>query len=265
MKRRKRLGIVMLLLIVMAAVLIPLISPYSYSEMSVMLKNNAPSLQHPFGTDRLGRDILVRVCFGVRISLCIGFGSALINGTIGLLYGGTAGLGGAGLDMVMMRMADILAAIPSMLYVILINLLMGQTAAGLIAGLSVAGWISTARIVRGEMIRMKELEYIAAARMHGVPGYILLIRYFLPGTAGPLVINLTGLISQAIFTEAFLSFAGIGIAAPQASLGSLIQDSRSMVQAYPWQMIYPVLVLCLMIIAVNLVVADWESEGCQWS
>lgn len=262
--RRHRLAVFGWLLLIMigaAVLLIPLFSPYSYTEQNVLAKNLPGSVHHLFGTDRLGRDLLVRICFGVRISLVVGLGSTLINALIGIGYGGAAGYFGGRTEAVLMRLADVIASIPSMLYVILILLLTEGKITGMVFGLCAAGWISTARMVAGEIRQTKGMEYIAAARLSGVPGGVIFTRYLLPGAAGPIVINLAGLVSQAIFTEAFLSFVGIGISAPLASLGFLIQDARNQIWLYPWQMMYPVMVLCLLIGSVNLIAADLERTG----
>lgn len=252
------IGLIILVIIAAAAVFIPLFSTYTYSAQNVQQKNLPSSFAHLFGTDKFGRDIFVRVWYGTRISLIIGFSSTLINGMIGIVYGGAAGYIGGRTDMVMMRIADVISAIPSLLYIIIIILLFETSIAGMLLGICVAGWISTARLVRGEILRLKSHEYIIAAQLSGVPKRIVLFRYLLPETAGAVIVNITLLVPQAIFTEAFLSFIGIGIAAPMASLGTLIQDARSQIQICPMQMVYPILVLCLLVVAVNLIGFDLE-------
>lgn len=251
-------GLVLLLFLTAAAVLVPFLWPYSFSEQNAALKNMSGSFAHLFGTDKFGRDIFVRVWYGTRISLLIGLGSALVNGVIGVLYGGIAGYAGRRTDLVLMRAADVLASIPSLLYVILITLTLEAQVTSILLGICIAGWIGTARIVRGEILRIKELEYVTSARLSGVPEVAVFIHHILPGAAGPVVVNLTFLISQAIFTEAFLSFVGMGISAPAASLGTLIQDARSQIQLYPSQMLYPMLVLCLLVVSVSFIGADLE-------
>lgn len=252
-------GMILLLLIAAAAILAPLFSPYSYSAQDAGLKNLSCSMSHLFGTDKFGRDIFVRVWAGTRVSLLIGLGSAAINGVTGVIYGGLAGYLGGRVDMIMMRLADVISAIPSLLYVILITLVLGANVASILIGICVAGWVSTARIARGEIMRLKEMDYVTAASLTGVPRRVVFFRYLLPGFAGAVIVNLTFLIPQAIFTEAFLSFVGIGIEAPLASLGTLIQDARSQIQLFPSQMIYPILVLCLLVVSVSLIGADLEQ------
>ena len=151
-----------------------------------------------------------------------------------------------------MRIADIISAIPSMLYVILLTLVMGAGIGSMILGLCVAGWIGMARMVRGEILKLKEMEYAYAARMEGIRPLRILARHLLPNAAGTITVNLIFLVPQAIFTEAFLSFLGVGIEAPAASLGTIIQEARSQMMLYPYQMVFPLLVLCVMLLALNM-------------
>lgn len=253
-------GCIILGVWILLSVLVPLFWPWSYSEQNAELQNQAVSLTHLFGTDKFGRDIFARVWYGAGISLLIGIVSALINGCVGVLYGAVAGYAGKYVDMVMMRIADIIASIPSMLYVILITLVTGAGAGSIILGLCVAGWIDMSRIVRGEIMRLKETDFAAAARMEGLPPLRILWRHLLPNAAGPILVNLIFLIPQAIFTEAFLSFLGVGLAAPAASLGTIIQEARSQMLLYPNQMVCPLIVLCVMLLALNTVGTAIERQ-----
>lgn len=251
--RMALIGCIILGIWIVLAVAVPLLGPWSFSEQNAAIRNQTSSLMHWFGTDRFGRDLFARVWYGAGISLAVGIISTAINGLIGVLYGAAAGYAGKYTDMALMRIADIISAIPSMLYVILITLVMGAGIGSMILGLCVAGWISMARIVRGEIIKLKETEYAYAARMEGIKPLRILLRHLLPNTAGTIVVNMIFLVPQAIFTEAFLSFLGVGIAAPAASLGTIIQEARSQMMLYPYQMIYPLLVLCIMLLALNMV------------
>ena len=234
---------------ILLAVFVPLFWPYSYSDQDVALQNLAPSIQHWFGTDKFGRDLFARVWYGARLSLVIGVGSAGINGLIGVIWGAAAGYKGGRVDGILMGIADILASIPSMLYVILLTLVFGANAGSMILGLCISGWITMARIVRGEIQRWKEAEFAQAARLTGISESRLLFRHLLPNAAGPVGVQLLFLIPQAIFTEAFLSFLGVGIGAPAASLGTIIQEARSQMILYPYQMVCPLTVLCVMLLA----------------
>lgn len=258
--RQALAGCMILGIWILFAVLVPVFWPWSYSEQNAEIQNQAMSMTHLFGTDKFGRDIFARVWYGAGISLLIGIASALINGCVGVLYGAAAGYGGKHADMVMMRIADIISSIPSMLYVILITLAAGAGAGSMILGLCVAGWIDMARIVRGEIQRLKETDFAAAARMEGIPRIRILWRHLLPNAAGPILVNLIFLIPQAIFTEAFLSFLGVGLEPPAASLGTIIQEARSQMLVYPNQMVCPLVVLCVMLLALNAVGTAMEGQ-----
>lgn len=258
--RQALAGCMILGIWILFAVLVPVFWPWSYSEQNAEIQNQAMSMPHLFGTDKFGRDIFARVWYGAGISLLIGIASALINGCVGVLYGAAAGYAGKHADMVMMRIADIISSIPSMLYVILITLAAGAGAGSMILGLCVAGWIDMARIVRGEIQRLKETDFAAAARMEGIPRIRILWRHLLPNAAGPILVNLIFLIPQAIFTEAFLSFLGVGLEPPAASLGTIIQEARSQMLVYPNQMVCPLVVLCVMLLALNAVGTAIEGQ-----
>lgn len=245
-------GCIILVIWILLAAAVPVFSPWSYSAQDAQIRNQGVSLMHWFGTDRFGRDLFTRVWYGARISLTVGIVSALVNGAIGLFYGAVSGFAGRCTDQIMMRITDIISAIPSMLYVILITLVTGAGIGSMILGLCIAGWIGMARMVRGEIIRLKQTEYAYAARMEGIRPIRILVRHLLPNTAGTVIVNLIFLVPQAIFTEAFLSFLGVGIAAPAASLGTIIQEARSQMMLYPYQMIFPLLVLCVMLLALNM-------------
>lgn len=253
-------GCVILFVWMILAIAVPLFWPWSYSEQNAQIQNQAISAVHWFGTDRFGRDLFARVWYGAGLSLVIGISSTLINGVIGVIYGAISGYAGKKLDMVLMRIADIISAIPSMLYVILITLVMGSGVGSMILGLCVAGWIGMARIVRGEIVSLKKSEYAEAARMEGISPMRILVRHLLPNAAGPVIVNLIFLVPQAIFTEAFLSFLGVGLSAPAASLGTIIQEARSQMILYPYQMICPLVVLCVMILALNMVGTAIEEK-----
>ena len=258
--RQALAGCMILGIWILFAVLVPVFWPWSYSEQNAEIQNQAMSMTHLFGTDKFGRDIFARVWYGAGISLLIGIASALINGCVGVLYGAAAGYAGKHADMVMMRIADIISSIPSMLYVILITLAAGAGAGSMILGLCGAGWIDMARIVRGEIQRLKETDFAAAARMEGIPRIRILWRHLLPNAAGPILVNLIFLIPQAIFTEAFLSFLGVGLEPPAASLGTIIQEARSQMLVYPNQMVCPLVVLCVMLLALNAVGTAMEGQ-----
>lgn len=251
-----RLGICILLVLTFFTVLVPFLPFYDPVTQNADLRNAGSSLMHLFGTDKFGRDIFSRVWYGAGISMKVGILASLISSIVGLLYGGIAGYAGKKTDMIMMQAADIVDSIPSLLYVILFMLLFGASVKTVILGICISGWTRMARVVRGEILQLKEMDYILAARLEGSGAMRILIKQMLPNLKEKVILNAVLLVPEAIFTEAFLSFLGVGIAAPAASLGTLIQEARSQMQIYPTQMMWPVLVLVLLIFSLNLIVRE---------
>ena len=251
-----RLGICILLVLTFFTVLVPFLPFYDPVTQNADLRNAGSSLMHLFGTDKFGRDIFSRVWYGAEISMKVGILASLISSIVGLLYGGIAGYAGKKTDMIMMQAADIVDSIPSLLYVILFMLLFGASVKTVILGICISGWTRMARVVRGEILRLKEMDYILAARLEGSGAMRILIKQMIPNLKEKVILNAVLLVPEAIFTEAFLSFLGVGIAAPAASLGTLIQEARSQMQIYPTQMMWPVLVLVFLIFSLNLIVRE---------
>ena len=259
----EKAALIVLLIWIFLAVCVPLFGPYSPTEQNAQMRNQPMSWIHFFGTDEFGRDVFTRVWYGAGISLVIGAGSALLNGAIGVLYGAAAGYHGKRIDMILMRAADVIAAIPTILYVILITLVMDAGIGSMILGLCIAGWIDMARVVRGEMIRLKETDFAAAAKMDGISGVRILFRHLLPNARGMIVVNFLFLIPQAIFTEAFLSFLGVGLSAPTASLGTLIQEGRDRMILYPCELLAPLITLCVLLVVFHILAMAVERRGGQ--
>ena len=254
--RRDRLaliGLVVIVVMTILAVVVPMVSPYTYSGMDLMHMNEHPSLQHPCGTDQMGRDLFIRILYGARISLTIGLAAALINFLIGVVYGGVSGYIGRRTDMIMMRIVDILSSLPSLLYIVLIMLLFGSNVGSVIVALCFTSWIGTARVVRSEVMRLKTSEYVLASRLAGGTTRHLLVTHLIPNAMGPIIVSTAFLIPNAIFSEAFLSFLGIGIQAPMASWGSLANDAIPMMLSEPYQLFFPVLAICLTMFSFNFI------------
>ncbi len=251
--RRALFGLILLGVIVLAAVIGPLVSPYPYDGMDPLSLSKGPSAAHWFGTDQMGRDELTRVLYGARISLMIGFVATAVNVVIGIVYGGIAGYVGGRVDNVMMRVMDVIQSVPAMIYMILIMLLLGSNVYSVMIGICVNGWVNMARVVRGQIVTLREREFAVAAFVLGVSRKRILFKHLMINTMGPIIVTATLMVPQAIFNEAFLSFIGIGISAPQASLGTLAQDAKMLLAKYPMQMVYPVLVICLVIFALNFI------------
>lgn len=246
-------GLVVIAVMSIACVFVPMFSPYTYSGMDLANMNANPSWQHLCGTDQMGRDLFIRIMYGARISITIGLVAAAINFVIGVLYGGVSGYLGGKVDMVMMRVVDILISLPSMLYIVLIMLVLGSSVVSVVIALCFTSWIGTARVVRSEVMHLKHSEYVLAARLSGAKLWDILITHLIPNAMGPIIVSTAFLIPNAIFSEAFLSFLGIGIQAPMASWGTLANDARSTLLTYPHQMIFPVLAVCVTMFSFNFI------------
>ena len=252
-------GLILLALLVCAAIFGPMLSPYPYDGMDAMSRNQSSSAAHWFGTDQMGRDVFTRVLYGARVSLLVGFASTALNLLIGVLYGSIAGYVGGRVDMVMMRIVDVIYAVPAMIYMILLMLIFGSNIYSVMLGICVNGWINMARIVRSQVMSLKEQEFSVAAFVIGASRKRILFRHLLLNSLGPIIVTVTLMIPQAIFTEAFLSFIGIGISAPMASLGTLAQDAKMLMNVYPMQMVWPVLVICIVIFSLNFIGEGLET------
>ena len=251
--KRAVFGMIVLVIVVLMAILGPVFSPFSYEEQNIALRNAAPTAQHLFGTDKMGRDIFVRILYGARISLGVGIVAAIVNLILGTLYGGIAGYVGGRTDMVMMRFVDIIYSVPSMLYIVLIMLWLGAGVSSIILGISITCWIGTARIVRSQVKSLREQEFTMAAFVLGASPKRILVKHLLVNAMGPIIVNITLMVPQAIFTEAWLSFIGVGISAPKASWGTLCDAASELIMVYPMQTIYPLVAICLTIISFNFV------------
>lgn len=251
-------SLIVIILIVLGAIFVPIFSKYTYDATNLTFVNNKPSTEHWFGTDQLGRDILVRVFYGARYSLIIAVVAAFINFVIGILYGGIAGYFGGAVDNIMMRIVDVIYSIPLTIYVIIFMTIFnkpGQSGSGIwtiILALSISYWIGMARIVRGDVLQLKQQEFVLAAKSLGVSEIKILIRHLIPNCIGSIMVTLTLLIPEAVFTEAFLSFIGLGLTPPTASLGTLANEAMVAIYTYPYQLIPPSIFICLIILSFNL-------------
>lgn len=205
-----------------------------------------------WGSDTLGRDLFIRVIYGARISLLIGFVAAFVNLIIGVIYGGISGYLGGKVDNIMMRIVDIISTIPMILYVILLMVAMGPGLNTIIIAISITYWVNMARIVRGQVLQLKEQEYVLAAKSLGASLPRIMFKHLIPNAMGPIMVALTMQIPNAIFNEAFLSFIGLGVSAPEASWGTLCQDALSGLYTYPYQLFYPALAISITLISFNL-------------
>ena len=204
------------------------------------------------GTDGLGRDLFIRIVYGARISLTVGFFAAFINFVVGVFYGAIAGYVGGELDNIMMRVIDILDSIPMTLYVILIMVVVGPGLVSIILALGLTFWVKMARIVRGQVLTLKQQEFVKAAVVTGADTRRIIIKHLIPNMMRPIMVNIAMQIPSAIFNEAFLSFVGLGISAPMASWGTLCNDALAGIYVYPYQMVFPAIAISVTILTFNL-------------
>ncbi len=251
--------LVILSIIILGAILIPLFWPYSMSEQHVEYASKGIGFVNPsdghvflFGTDTLGRDLFVRVWHGARTSMLIAFSTVLINFFIGVIYGGISGYVGGFVDNVMMRITEIINGIPYLIIVILLMMVMKPGVGTIILALALVSWTGMARLVRGQIIALKEQEFVLAAKAMGASPARIIARYLLPNLLSVVIISVTLQIPGAIFSEAFLSFIGLGVPIPEASWGTLANDGVRVFQQYPSQLFIPSFFISITMLAFNL-------------
>lgn len=238
--------------IALLAIIGPLLSPYAYYDIHLQWHDTPPGSRFWFGSDELGRDLFTRISWGARISLFIGISAAVIDMVLGVIWGGIAALAGGKLEEAMMRICDILYAIPYLLVVILLTVIRGSGISTILIAMTCTGWINMARIVRGQILQIKELDYVAAARLNGASNARIMFRHLIPNAIGPIIAAVTLTVPTAIFTEAFLSFLGLGVQAPAASWGVMVSDGLSAMRYYPWRLLFPSAMLTLTMLSFNL-------------
>lgn len=256
------LGLVVLVIMILLAIFVPMFSQYTYDGQDLANTNALPSAAHLLGTDKLGRDILVRVCSGMRVTLAIGFTSAAINLCIGIVYGGCAGYFGGRVDMTMMRIVDIIDSVPSLLYTIMILMVFGNSVFSMMLAISLTSWITMARQVRAQVMSLKEMEFAMAAKVIGCSDLRILLKHLVINALGPIIVCLTMMIPSAIFTESSLSFIGIGIQPPACSLGSLANEARQLINTQPLQVVWPVITIALITLSLNFI-GDGVGEALE--
>jgi len=265
-------GLVVIVLVFLAAIVGPMLSPYSYSQINEGRENLAPNLQNIFGTDSLGRDLFTRTMIGARISLAVGLVAAAMISIIGIIYGAVSGFFGGWVDNVMMRIVDVVYSVPTILIVILLQVVIKQPiekfinsghAPAFLSGLGVGllsifivlallYWVDMARIVRGQVLSLKEQEYVLAAKVLGASNKDIIFKHLIPNCIGQIIVIATLKIPEAIFAESFLSFIGLGVSSPMASLGSLSQTALKGIYSYPYMLIFPAATISLIILSFNL-------------
>ena len=244
---------VILLIIILMAIFQPMFSPYDYDTNDLFSINQAPSAEHIFGTDDLGRDLFARVFQGGRVSLTIGIVGAVVASVVGSIYGGIASYFGGIVDDIMMRIVEVLLSIPYLLTVILISVVTDSKSIGtMMLALVLTGWCGIARLVRGQMLQLKSQEYILAANALGVSPIKTIMRHMIPNTLGMIIVAITFDIPGYIFSEAFLSYVGLGVQPPDTSWGALASAAQQNFMFYPYQLFFPSLMIALTMLGFTL-------------
>ncbi|ALC80818.1 MULTISPECIES: ABC transporter permease [Bacillus] len=239
--------------LVIMAIIGPHVSPHDPNFQVLTQQNKPPSAEHWFGTDGLGRDVFTRTWYGARVSLFVGIMAAIIDFVIGVIYGGISGYKGGRTDHIMMRIIEILYGLPYLLVVILLMVLMGPGLGTIIVALTVTGWVGMARIVRGQVLQLKNYEYVLASKTFGAKTFRIIRKNLLPNTMGPIIVQMTLTVPSAIFAEAFLSFMGLGIQAPFASWGVMANDGLpTILSGHWWRLFFPAFFISLTMFSFNV-------------
>ena len=244
-------GLWFLLFMAVIGLLTPFIAPYSYDGQNLDIGATKPSLAHWLGTDTFGRDMLTRIMYGGRVSLAVGFIATSVALLIGVLWGAVAGYIGGKTDAVMMRIVDILYALPFMIFIILLMVVFGRSILLLFLAIGCVEWLTMARIVRGQVLTLRQQEFVDAAVVMGLSPWQIITRHIIPNALGPIIVYVTLTIPSVMLLEAFLSFLGLGIQPPESSWGLLISYGVETMEEYPWLLIFPGLALSLTLFALN--------------
>lgn len=248
-------SMVVLLLILLAAIFAPWLGSHAFDEVSWDQIGMPPDFANGywFGTDNNGRDLFVRVLYGARVSLAVGFAATLVSLLIGVVYGAAAGFFGGKVDEVMMRLVDILYSLPFMFFVIILMVVFGRNIILLFIALGAVEWLTMARIVRGQTLSVKRKEFIEAAHAAGVPAWRIVLRHIIPNVLGPVVVYVTLTVPEVIMTESFLSFLGLGVQEPYTSWGVLISEGAGQMESAPWMLIFPAIFLAVTLFCFNFI------------
>jgi len=245
------ISFIIILLFVLAAILAPVLTPYRFDEMDLANRLKAPSAEHLLGTDEGGRDVLTRMLYGSRVSLLVGVVPTLLSMLLGTVLGILAGYLGGWIDALLMRLADIMLAFPTMLLAMVIMYTLGDGLINIFLALTLVNWASVSRIVRAETLRLRESEYVEAARSIGVGSLRIMLRHILPNCIPSLIVLFTLNIPSAILAESSLSFLGLGIQAPDASWGLMVNNGRQFLYTAPWISLAPSAAIMVIVLAFN--------------
>jgi len=246
-------GMASLVVVTVACVAGPWISAYGYEQQELANTFAPPGSKHWLGTDQLGRDLLVRLLFGGRVSLGVGLAATFVALTIGVVYGAVAGFFGGKLDAVMMRAVDIIYSLPFAIFVILLMVFFGRNIVLLFVAIGAVEWLTMARIVRSQVMAVKKMEFIEAARSLGYGRRRIIFRHILPNILGPIIVYTALTIPGVMMLESFLSFLGLGVQPPMSSWGVLIKDGAEKMEEYPWLLVFPASLFSLTLLSLNFV------------
>jgi oligopeptide transport system permease protein len=246
-------GMIGLALIAAFAILVPMLSPWPIDEIDWDQIGTGPSAAHPFGTDGNGRDLLARTAFGGRISLMVGLIATFVSLVIGVAWGATAGYFGGRVDDVMMRIVDLLYALPFMFFVIMLMVVFGRNIFLIFVAIGAIEWLDMARIVRGQTLSVKQREFVEAARAFGVSHTAIIARHVVPNTLGPVIVYMTLTVPRVILLESFISFLGLGVQEPWTSWGVLISEGAQNMESAPWMLVFPAIILAATLFCLNFV------------
>ena len=244
-------GFFVLLVVGLLALCAPLLTPYSYEQQNLALGAVGPRAGHWLGTDVLGRDVLTRLLHGGRISILVGLCATAVSLTIGLLYGALAGFLGGKIDALMMRAVDILYSLPFTIFVILLMVFFGRNIVLLFVAIGAVEWLTMARIVRGQVQSLRQMEFIEAARALGLRRRRIILRHMIPNVLGPVIVYATLTVPAVMLLEAFLSFLGLGVQPPMSSWGLMINEGAQSMEETPWLLLAPGLALALTLFSLN--------------
>ncbi|MFO7774880.1 MAG: ABC transporter permease subunit [Candidatus Hydrogenedentota bacterium] len=244
-------GLGILCVLGLVALATPWIAPYGYDDQDILMGASPPSGAHWFGTDQLGRDLFTRVLYGGRISLMVGLAATAVSLVVGVLYGTVAGFVGGRVDSAMMRLVDILYALPFTIFVIILMVFVGRNIILLFLAIGAVEWLTMARIVRGQVMSLRRKEFIEACYVLGLRRRRIILRHLIPNALGPIIVYTTLTIPSVMLLEAFLSFLGLGVQPPMSSWGVLINEGVETMEEYPWLLIFPSIALSVTLFALN--------------
>ncbi len=246
-------GFVIAAVLILVAVFAPLLAPTPYHYADLMVANQFPNAQYPFGTDAIGHDYLSRVIYGLRTSLFVGFAAVVVACLVGIPLGLLAGLKGGAADFVVLRVVEVMTAFPGILFAMFLVSITGGGVRNIVIVIGLTSWVTLCRLTRGQLLSLREQEFVTAARALGTPETAIAVRHLLPNALPPLIVAITLAIPTAIFTEAGLSFLGIGINEPTPSLGKMVADSAQYIRVY-WHLgLFPTLAIALAMLGFTFV------------